>query len=179
LQRQAEKKPVTVQAPIDFVNERRTPVDRLSVKRFVERNRAMIIFQHTRFIEKERHEVSEEYIKRYFEAPTIHLQNLPSFFVWNADERRVGKRKNQEAPDATVSATAKSGTVTIVEERDDGQLTVLTAISASGNSIPPLFITRNKPFEQGPSQREQLYNGHAYFIRNAEKTFITDILFLN
>jgi hypothetical protein len=130
-------------------------------------------------LEKKRYEVSEEDIKRHFEALTIHFQKVPSLFVWNADEMRRGKPKKQEAPDVIVSAIMKTETVTIAEERDDSQLTVPTAISAFGDSIPPLVITRNKIFEPGRLEREQLYHGHDYFIRNTQKTFITEVLFLD
>jgi hypothetical protein len=87
-------------------------------------------------LEHERHKVSEEDVKRYFEALRNHFQKAPSFFVWNGDETPVGKPNKQEAPDVIVSATTKTGKVTIAEERDDSQLTVLTAISALGDSIP-------------------------------------------
>jgi hypothetical protein len=36
--------------------------------------------------------------------------------------------------------------VTIHKERDDSQLTMLTAISAFGDSTPPIFIFKNKTF---------------------------------
>jgi hypothetical protein len=61
-----------MQDAIDFMNEHHTPVDRFWVQRFVERNQAVLGFQKARFFETERHEVSEEDIKRYFEALTIH-----------------------------------------------------------------------------------------------------------
>jgi hypothetical protein len=67
LQRQAEKKRVTIQGANDFVNEHHAPEDRFWVKRFVERNQAVVSFQKTRFFEEERHEVSEEDIERHFE----------------------------------------------------------------------------------------------------------------
>jgi hypothetical protein len=86
LQRQAEKKPVTAQGAIDFMNEHHIPGDRFWVRRFLGRNQAVFSFQKERFLGKERHEVSEEDSKRYFEALTTHLQKFPSLFVWNADE---------------------------------------------------------------------------------------------
>jgi hypothetical protein len=80
--------------------------------------------------------------------PQRQLRTRPGkCFVWNADETRIGKPKKQETPDVSISATTKTGTVTIADEREDNQLTVLTAISAFEDSIPPLFITGNKAFE--------------------------------
>jgi hypothetical protein len=79
-----------VQDAVDFINEHHTPGGRFWVKQFMEREQAALSFQKARFLKKERHEASEEDIKRYFEALTIHLQKVPSLFVWNADETRVG-----------------------------------------------------------------------------------------
>jgi hypothetical protein len=84
----------------------------------------------------------------------IHLQKVSSFFVWNADETRVGKPKKQEALDVVVSPTMKTGPVTIAEECDDSQLRVLTAISAFGDSVPLFFITKNKTFEKNLLERD-------------------------
>jgi hypothetical protein len=70
-----------VQEATDFLNERHTLVDRFWVERFIERNQAIASFQKARFLEKERHEVSEKDIKSYFEALAIHLQKIPSLFV--------------------------------------------------------------------------------------------------
>jgi hypothetical protein len=52
---------------------------------------------------------------------------------------------------------------------------MFTAISAFGDSIPPLFITSNKTFEQAKLAEEQLYHGHDYVIRMAPKTFMTEV----
>jgi hypothetical protein len=145
----------------------------------VERNEAVLSFQKERFLEKERHKVSEEDIKRYFETLTIYLQKVPSRFTWNADQTRVGKPKKQETPDVVVSATTKTGTVTNAKKRDDSQLMVLTAVSAFEDSIPHLFIPKNKTFERGLLERKQLYHGYDYFIRNDEKTVITEVLLLD
>jgi hypothetical protein len=67
--------------------------------------------------------------------------------------------------------------VTIAEERNHDRLRVPTAISAFGDLIPFLFLTRNKTFEQSLFEREQPYHGHDHSIRNAENTFITEVLF--
>jgi hypothetical protein len=56
---------------------------------------------------------------------------------------------------------------------------MLTAISAFGDSTPPLFITKNKTFQKETLEAQQLYHGHDYVVRNSAKTFITEILFLD
>jgi hypothetical protein len=63
------------------MNEQHTLEDRFWIKRFVERNQAVLGFQKARFVEKEADDVSKEEIQRYFEALTIHLQKIPSLFV--------------------------------------------------------------------------------------------------
>jgi hypothetical protein len=71
------------------------------------------------------------------------------------------------------------GSVTVVDERDDGQLTLLAAISAFGDSIPPVFITNNKTFDETALADQQLYHEHNYVMRTADKTFITEVLFID
>jgi hypothetical protein len=114
----------------------------------------------------------------YFEARAIHLQKVPSLFVWNADETRVGKPTKQEDPDVTVSAITKTGTVMMAEECDNSQLTVPTDISAFPGLKSPLIHYEKKTFEWNLLEREQLYHGHDYFDRNVEKTFIPKALFM-
>jgi hypothetical protein len=50
---------------------------------------------------------------------------------------------------------------------------MLTAISAFGDSIPPVFITNNKTFNETTLADQQLYHGHDYVTCTADKTFIT------
>jgi hypothetical protein len=69
--------------------------------------------------------------------------------------------------------------VTVADERDDTQLTLLTAISAFGDSIPPMFITNNKTFDETALADQQLYRGHDYVMRTADKTFTTEVLFID
>jgi hypothetical protein len=42
----------------------------------------------------------------------------------------------------------QAGCVTLADERDDGQQLLFTAISAFGDSIPPMFLTKDKTFEE-------------------------------
>jgi hypothetical protein len=65
-------------------------VDRFWVRRFVERNSNTFVFKQTKLLEKARHEMSVDNLKRYFDAVAIHLKTVPSTFVWNADEIRLG-----------------------------------------------------------------------------------------
>jgi hypothetical protein len=64
--------------------------------------------------------------------------------------------------------------MTVADERDDSQLTLLTAISAFGDSIPPMFITNDKTFDETALADQQLYHGHDYVMRTADTTFITE-----
>jgi hypothetical protein len=51
-------------------------------------------------------------------------------------------------PDVIVASGTKHGCVTVPEFRDDAQLTLLTAISAFGDSTDPYLISKNKIFEK-------------------------------
>jgi hypothetical protein len=59
--------------------------------------------QTERLLEKERREVSEQDIKNYFDAIVLHLQKVPSPFVWNADETPVGSPK-RHSPSEVIMA---------------------------------------------------------------------------
>jgi hypothetical protein len=59
--------------------------------------------------------------------------------------------------------------VATIENRGDSQLTLLTAISALGDSTPPMFITKGKTAELERLIRQQLFHDLDYVMRNAEK----------
>jgi hypothetical protein len=76
LSRQAENDPVTIQDAIDFMNHNGLQIDGFWVHRFIKRNGETLRKQTVRLLEKERHEVSEQDIKSYFDAIVLHLQNF-------------------------------------------------------------------------------------------------------
>jgi hypothetical protein len=47
----------------------------------------------------------------------------------------------------TIGQITPPGTTTVVAVRGDAQLTLLTAISAFADSIPPLIITKDQTYE--------------------------------
>jgi hypothetical protein len=51
-------------------------------------------------------------------------------------------------------------------------LTLLTAISAFGDSMDPYFISKNKMFEETALEAQQLFEGHDCTIKTSPKTFI-------
>jgi hypothetical protein len=148
LPRQAENDPVTIQDAIDFMNQNGLQIDRFWVYRFIKRNGETFTKQTAILSEKERREVSEQNIKSYSDAIVLHLQKVPSVFVWDAAETRVGSAKRRSSPEVIAAKDIQPGSVIVADERDDGQLTLLTAISAFGDSIPPMFITKNKTFDE-------------------------------
>jgi hypothetical protein len=64
-------------------------------------------------IRKERHEVSEQDIKNYFDAIVLHLQKVLSLFVWNADDTRFGSPKRRNPPEVIVAKDTQPGSVTV------------------------------------------------------------------
>jgi hypothetical protein len=95
-------------------------------------------------MEKKRHEVSADDLDCYFETVGVSLKDVPSFFLWNADETRIGSPKKQCPPNVIVARDTSPETTTLAALRDDAQLTTFMAISAIGDSIPPLIITKTK-----------------------------------
>jgi hypothetical protein len=93
--RQSEKTPVLVQDAIDFTNDNGLQIGRFWVSRFVECNSETITFRQVRFLEIKWYKVSDDDLKRYFDAMAIHLQHAPSLFMSNADETRVGIAKKK------------------------------------------------------------------------------------
>jgi hypothetical protein len=81
------------------------------------------------FCEENRHDVSPDDVKQYFETLSIPVRSIRSAFVWNKDETRVKCPKETSPPELIVALNTKLGSVTIPEVRDDAQLTLLRAIS--------------------------------------------------
>jgi hypothetical protein len=107
------------------------------------------------------------------------LKAIPSPIVWNVDETRVGCPKMVAWPEVIVATNTKHSSVRVPEERDDAQLTLLTAISAFGDSTCPLFVPKLKTFEKALLAAQKLYEGDDYTIRSALRTFITEVLFID
>jgi hypothetical protein len=42
-----------------------------------------------------------------------------------------------------------------------------------------MFITNNKTFDEKALADQQRYHGHDYMMRTADKTFITEVLFID
>jgi hypothetical protein len=58
-------------------------------------------------------------------------------------------------------------------------LTLITAISAFGDSTFSMFITKNKTFDKTSLAAQKLFEGHDYTVRTAQKTFTTEVLFID
>jgi hypothetical protein len=58
-------------------------------------------------------------------------------------------------------------------------LPLLTAVSGFGDSIPPTVITNNKTFDETALADQQLYHGHDYVMRTADRPFITEVLLID
>jgi hypothetical protein len=87
-------------------------------------------------------------LKRYFNCVESQNPTSPSPFVPDADETKIGAPKKQQAPRIIISAGTGPEQIPVSEVRDGSQLTFWTAILAFGESIPPLFVSKSKPFEK-------------------------------
>jgi hypothetical protein len=179
LKTQHDRTPATFVDVIDFLQAKGVTVDRFWVRHFVQRQQKRLCIQKAKLLEKDRHDVSPDDVKRYFDILAGQITSIPSAFVWNADETRVGSPKQTAPPEVIVASNTKPESITIPEVRDDAQLTLLTAISAFGDSTYPLFISKLKTFEKTVLADQKLYEGHDYTIRSAPKTFITEVLFID
>jgi hypothetical protein len=108
----------------------------------------MLAVQRAKYLEKDLHDVSANDNRVPFASITVQLTSIPSTFFWNVDETRVGSAKHMSPSDVIVASGTKPGSVTIPGIRDDAKLTLLTAISAFGDSTDPYFISKNTTFEK-------------------------------
>jgi hypothetical protein len=77
-----------------------------------------------------------------------------------------------------VSSQTGPKSITVPEIRDDFQLTLLTAIAASGDSTPPFFVSKTEAFRKGLLAELEICEGHDQTIKTAPKTFMTEVLFI-
>jgi hypothetical protein len=159
---QHEKAPVTVLDMINLLAVQDVNVDRSWVRNFVMRQKEQLCFSKARVFEKDRHDVSPDEVRSYFGTVTGQLKGIRSPFVWNVDETRVRCPKRVAQPEVIVVTNMKPGSVTVPEEWDEAQLTLLTAISAFGDSTCHIFISKLKTFEK-----------HFLLRRNSMKAMIT------
>jgi hypothetical protein len=148
---QHDKAAVTVSDMISLLAVQDVNVDRFWVRNFVMRHKEQRCFQKTRVLKKGRHDVSPDELKSYFDTVAGQLKAIPSPFVWNVDETVVGCPKRIAQPEVIVATNMKPSYVTVLEEWDDVQLTLLTAISAFGDSACSFFISKLKTFEKNTS----------------------------
>jgi hypothetical protein len=99
--------------------------------------------------------------------------------ILDVNETMVGCPKRIAQPEVIVASNMKPGSITVPEEWDDAQLTLLTAISVFGDSTCPLFISKLKPFKKTLLASQKLDKGHDCAIRSAPRTFITEVLFID
>jgi hypothetical protein len=93
LTRRHDKAPVTVFDMINLLAVQDVNVDRLWVKNFVMRHKEQLCFQKARVLENDRHDVSPDEVRGYFDTVAGQLKAIPSPFVWDMDETMVGYRK--------------------------------------------------------------------------------------
>jgi hypothetical protein len=115
---------------INLLAVQNVSVDKFWVRNFVMRHKEQLGFQKARSLENDRHNVSPDEVRSYFDTVAGQVKEVPSSFVWNMDETRVGCPKRIAQPEVIAATNMKPGSVTVPEERDDSQLTLLTAISA-------------------------------------------------
>jgi hypothetical protein len=119
LTRQHDKAHVTVSDMSNILAVQDVNVDRFWVRNFVMRHKEQLYFQKARVLEKDRHDVSPDEVRSYFDTVAGQLKTIPSPFVWNVDETRVECPKRIAQPEVIVATNTKPGSVAVPEERDD------------------------------------------------------------
>jgi hypothetical protein len=84
-------------------------------------------FQKAMVREKDHHNASPGDAKQYFETISGQIKLAPSRFVWNRDEARAECPKKTSSLEVIIAINTKPSFVTILEVRNDGQLTLLMA----------------------------------------------------
>jgi hypothetical protein len=107
------------------------------------------------FLEEDWHNIIADGIKVYFDWVKHHLQIVPSMLIWTANEA-----KKQQVLTLIVSANTGPGLITVPEIRCDSQVTFLIAISAFGDSIQSLFLSKHNTSEKNRLAEEQSCEEH-------------------
>jgi hypothetical protein len=141
------------------------------------RSLATLRLRQVTFLEENCHNIIVDDIKLYFDCVKHHLQTIPSVFIWTANEARVGSPKKQQVLVLIVSVSTGPGLITVPESRLDSQLTLLIAISRFTDSIPSLFLSKNKTSEKNRLAEEQQGEEDDYTIRTSLKPFSKEALF--
>jgi hypothetical protein len=63
-----------------------------------------LAFCQATFLEADRQHLNPDEIGVDFDCCKDQLKTIPSMFVWNADETRVGAAKKQQAPNVIMSS---------------------------------------------------------------------------
>jgi hypothetical protein len=119
-------------------------VDRSRVAGFIERHETELMVQKASFLDRSWHEVPADNAKQYCDGLIKECQSVPSFSMCNANEMRVDTPQRTAPLNVIGAASTKPGTIIISEEKDDAQLTFITAISAFGDCTFPMLLSKNK-----------------------------------
>jgi hypothetical protein len=179
LQGQQNRTPATIQDAIDFVQSRGCSVDRLWLYHKLERHGSEVTQMKPIALDPGRHFVDPKEVSRYFRELEEIVADIPSLFIWNVDETRVGSPKKGIIPTVIVSPKTNPKSLTISQYKDDAQLIMVAAISAFGDSTPPMFISKNITFERDKLATMLLFESHDYTIRHSPSTFINEVLFID
>jgi hypothetical protein len=90
-----EKILATISDVTDYLSQKSITVDRWWVARFVECHAAKLTVQKALFLERLRHEIAPDDVKKYFNILREECRSIPSLFVWNLDETQIGSLKEQ------------------------------------------------------------------------------------
>jgi hypothetical protein len=114
--------------------------------------------------------------EKYCGSITTLFENMPSLFIWNVDEAKVGCPRKTHYPRVIVSIGAAHGAVSTAMPKLEAQMTMVAAISALGHATIPFSKSSNQTFQNDALAIHMRFDGRKYIVRSTEKPLITEIV---
>jgi hypothetical protein len=80
--------------------------------------------------------------------------------------------KKNIIPDVIAGKQTPRGAATIAEGRNNSQMTLLTPLAASGDTIPLMLISKNQTVETDNLVERQFFHDHDHVTKGTGKTSI-------
>ncbi|OHT00012.1 hypothetical protein TRFO_33435 [Tritrichomonas foetus] len=149
-----EKKPLTYEELLKFIQKTFHKDVLLDSLRHVIRNNGHFKIVTGIPLEKERTEVSNEEIDKFFEITEKEIVDIPASFLFNADETGIQPFLDIRDVTCIVPIEYPKEQVYVPVDRKIKRTTMLSCVCGDGESLKPLLVLQRKTIE-----RELLYEG--------------------
>jgi hypothetical protein len=137
-------------------------VDRNWVQRFIARHDDKLKTVSAKVLPPERHFIERRDVELYFGTMATVSQNIPSHFIWNEDETRVGTTKQPNSQTVIVATTTTTDSITYPSMDDSAQMSLIQSISVYGEWTMPYFLSKNQTFEKSKISELLIFEGTDY-----------------